>query len=212
MLKQGLIHQFNPCLPLSLRDRLAYGFLDAAHCLSAMLPAAALGIDQLTGVVCGKPLEQLSVNQAFISLRQDLCYELGIQPGDDEQNTSRNWYRLYNRIIPSIWPNVYKYSILPLLFKRMAGADDSTTGQEYPADDLSTAFHGKGIAEQVFDGFWRGRTLGVQAKLEGYSFIVAASQNVIPKLPIKSWPLPANGQTVSIYLEAVVKAVQKSAG
>ena len=27
----------------SLRDRLAFGFIDAAHCLSAMLPAAALG-------------------------------------------------------------------------------------------------------------------------------------------------------------------------
>ena len=31
----------------SLRDRLAFGFLDAAHCLSAMLPAAAIGQDQL---------------------------------------------------------------------------------------------------------------------------------------------------------------------
>ncbi|OON26026.1 hypothetical protein BI372_17585 [Acinetobacter pittii] len=30
----------------SLRDRLAFGLLDAAHCLSAMLPAAAVGTDQ----------------------------------------------------------------------------------------------------------------------------------------------------------------------
>ena len=31
----------------SLRDRLAYGFLDAAHCLSAMLPAAASTLPKL---------------------------------------------------------------------------------------------------------------------------------------------------------------------
>ena len=31
----------------SLRDRLAFGLLDAAHCLSAMLPAAAVGADQI---------------------------------------------------------------------------------------------------------------------------------------------------------------------
>jgi NitT/TauT family transport system ATP-binding protein len=31
----------------SLRDRLAFGLLDAAHCLSAMLPAAAIGADQI---------------------------------------------------------------------------------------------------------------------------------------------------------------------
>ena len=58
----------------SLRDRLAYGFLDAAHSLSAMLPAAALGTDQLQ-VALQTPLV-LSVNQAFISLRQDLCLSL----------------------------------------------------------------------------------------------------------------------------------------
>ncbi len=64
----------------------------------------------------------------------------------------------------------------------MVGANRSTTGQEYPADDLSTAFHGKRIVEQVFDGFCVGEPWNIQAKLEGYSFIVAVSQNVIPKV------------------------------
>lgn len=61
----------------SLRDRLAFGFLDAAHCLSAMLPTAALAQDQL-GIPLQTPLV-LSYNSAFISLSQKLCYALDIK-------------------------------------------------------------------------------------------------------------------------------------
>ena len=62
---------------------LAFGILDAAHCLSAMLPAAATGNDQL-----GIPLQTslvLSTNRAFISLSQKLCYELKIHTQDTAQ-------------------------------------------------------------------------------------------------------------------------------
>ncbi len=58
----------------SLRDRLAFGFLDAAHCLSAMLPAAALAQDQL-GIPLQTPLV-LSYNSAFISLSQNYATRL----------------------------------------------------------------------------------------------------------------------------------------
>ncbi len=64
----------------SLRDRLAFGLLDAAHCLSAMLPAAAVGADQI-GIALQTPLV-LSENRAFISLNQKLCYQLDIQHTD----------------------------------------------------------------------------------------------------------------------------------
>ena len=71
----------------SLRDRLAFGFLDAAHCLSAMLPAAALGEDQL-----GIPLQTalvLSQNRAFISLSQKLCFDLNITTQDNMQESAQ---------------------------------------------------------------------------------------------------------------------------
>ena len=64
----------------SLRDRLAFGLLDTAHCLSAMLPAAAIGADQI-GIQLQTPLV-LSENRAFISLSQKLCYQLGIKQQD----------------------------------------------------------------------------------------------------------------------------------
>ena len=48
----------------SLRDRLAFGFLDAAHCLSAMLPTAALAQDQLAT----NP-SRLKLQQCFYQLK-----------------------------------------------------------------------------------------------------------------------------------------------
>ncbi len=71
----------------------------------------------------------------------------------------------------------------------------------------------KGIAEQVFDGFCVGRTLEIQA--ETLKAIVLSSrqdeQCHLQKLPIKSWPLPRNGQNRHPFtVEAVVKAVQKA--
>jgi hypothetical protein len=74
----------------SLRDRLAFGFLDAAHCLSAMLPAAALAQDQL-GIPLQTPLV-LSYNSAFISLSQKLCYALDIKKTDDAATTAQKFF------------------------------------------------------------------------------------------------------------------------
>ncbi|MFI7914564.1 ABC transporter substrate-binding protein, partial [Acinetobacter baumannii] len=71
----------------SLRDRLAFGLLDAAHCLSAMLPAAAMGADQI-GIALQTPLV-LSKNRAFISLSQKLIYQLAIQESDNAQTTAQ---------------------------------------------------------------------------------------------------------------------------
>ena len=82
--QQGLaIHLIREASWASVRDRLNYGFLDAAHCLSAMLPAAALSPDP-SHVRLQTPLV-LSINRAFISLRQDLCWQYGIQAQQSEQ-------------------------------------------------------------------------------------------------------------------------------
>ena len=71
----------------SLRDRLAFGFLDAAHCLSTILPAAAMGEDHL-----GIPLQTsliLSQNRAFISLSQKLCHELNVSVHDHPTESAK---------------------------------------------------------------------------------------------------------------------------
>uniref|UniRef100_UPI000ABE3832 ABC transporter substrate-binding protein n=1 Tax=Acinetobacter baumannii TaxID=470 RepID=UPI000ABE3832 len=61
----------------SLRDRFAFGLLDAAHCLSAMLTAAAMGADQI-GIALHTPTV-LSKNRAFICLSQKSNHQLAIK-------------------------------------------------------------------------------------------------------------------------------------
>ncbi|MCO8078910.1 CmpA/NrtA family ABC transporter substrate-binding protein [Acinetobacter lwoffii] len=193
----------------SLRDRLAYGFLDAAHCLSAMLPAAALGTDQLQ-VALQTPLV-LSVNQAFISLRQDLCYELGIQPEDDEQNTSKKLVQALQQNHSINLAYVYKYSIHHYCLKEWLALTDPQLAKNIQLMTSPPPSMVKGIAEQVFDGFCVGEPWNIQAKLEGYSFIVAASQNVIPKVADKVLAMTQEwAEQHPFTVEAVVKAVQKA--
>lgn len=193
----------------SLRDRLAYGFLDAAHCLSAMLPAAALGTDQLQ-VALQTPLV-LSVNQAFISLRQDLCYELGIQPEDDEQSTSKKLVQALQQNHPINLAYVYKYSIHHYCLKEWLALTDPQLAKNIQLMTSPPPFMVKGISKQVFDGFCVGEPWNIQAKLEGYSFIVAASQNVIPKVADKVLAMTQEwAEQHPFTVEAVVKAVQKA--
>ena len=193
----------------SLRDRLAYGFLDTAHCLSAMLPAAALGTDQLQ-VALQTPLV-LSVNQAFISLRQDLCYELGIQPGDDEQSTSKKLVQALQQNHPINLAYVYKYSIHHYCLKEWLALTDPQLAKNIQLMTSPPPFMVKGISEQVFDGFCVGEPWNIQAKLEGYSFIVAASQNVIPKVADKVLAMTQEwAEQHPFTVEAMVKAVQKA--
>ena len=174
-----------------------------------MLPAAALGTDQLQ-VALQTPLV-LSVNQAFISLRQDLCYELGIQPGDDEQSTSKKLVQALQQNHPINLAYVYKYSIHHYCLKEWLALTDPQLAKNIQLMTSPPPFMVKGISEQVFDGFCVGEPWNIQAKLEGYSFIVAASQNVIPKVADKVLAMTQEwAEQHPFTVEAMVKAVQKA--
>ncbi|PJI32635.1 CmpA/NrtA family ABC transporter substrate-binding protein [Acinetobacter pseudolwoffii] len=193
----------------SLRDRLAYGFLDAAHCLSAMLPAAALGTDQLQ-VALQTPLV-LSVNQAFISLRQDLCHELGIDAEDDEKSSSQKLVRALQQQQKVNLAYVYKHSIHHYCIKEWLALTDVNIAHKIQLMTSPPPSMVKGIAEQVFDGFCVGEPWNIQAKLEGYSFIVAASQNVIPKVADKVLAMTQEwAELHPCTVKALVNAVQKA--
>ena len=193
----------------SLRDRLAYGFLDAAHCLSAMLPAAALGADQLQ-VALQTPLV-LSINQAFISLRQDLCYELGIQPEDNEQITSQKLVSALKQQHKVGLAHVYKYSIHHYCLREWLALSDPQYAKNILLKTSPPPLMVKGIAAQIFDGFCVGEPWNIQAKLEGYSLIVAASQNVIPKVADKVLAITQEwGELHPLTVEALVAAVNKA--
>ncbi|WP_180001379.1 ABC transporter substrate-binding protein [Acinetobacter sp. YH12255] len=193
----------------SLRDRLAYGFLDAAHCLSAMLPAAALGTDQLQ-VALQTPLV-LSINQAYISLRQDLCYELGIHAEDDEKSSSQKLVQALQQQQKMNLAYVYKHSIHHYCIKEWLALTDVNIAHKIQLMTSPPASMVKGISEQVFDGFCVGEPWNIQAKLEGYSLIVAASQNVIPKVADKVLAMTQEwAELHPCTVKALVNAVQKA--
>ncbi|UBX53695.1 ABC transporter substrate-binding protein [Acinetobacter pseudolwoffii] len=193
----------------SLRDRLAYGFLDAAHCLSAMLPAAALGTDQLQ-VALQTPLV-LSMNQAFISLRQDLCHELGIDAEDDEKSSSQKLVQALQQQQKMNLAYVYKHSIHHYCIKEWLALTDVNITHKIQLMTSPPASMVKGISEQVFDGFCVGEPWNIQAKLEGYSLIVAASQNVIPKVADKVLAMTQEwAELHPCTVKALINAVQKA--
>lgn len=193
----------------SLRDRLAYGFLDAAHCLSAMLPAAALGQDQLKANL--KTPLVLSINQAFISLRQDLCYALDLPPNSDEKFSSHKMVQALKENKSVNLAHVYKYSIHHFCLREWLALTDPDCARNFHMLTSPPPSMVKGIAQHVFDGFCVGEPWNLQAQIEGHSFIVASSPNIIPAVADKVLAVTQEwAEQYPLTLQALVTAIQKA--
>jgi two-component system, oxyanion-binding sensor len=106
---------------------------------------------------------------------------------------------------------VYKYSIHHYCLKEWLALTDPQLAKNIQLMTSPPPSMVKGISKQVFDGFCVGEPWNIQAKLEGYSFIVAASQNVIPKVADKVLAMTQEwAEQHPFTVEAVVKAVQKA--
>ncbi|MDP1444446.1 nitrate transporter [Acinetobacter sp. SM1B] len=193
----------------SLRDRLAYGFLDVAHCLSAMLPAAALGQDQLKANL-QTPLV-LSINQAFISLRQDLCYALDLHPDVDEKTSSQKVVQALKENKRVNLAHVYKYSIHHFCLREWLALTDPDLAKNFHMLTSPPPSMVKGIAQHVFDGFCVGEPWNIQAQIEGHSFIVVSSPNIIPAVADKVLAVCQEwAEQHPLTLKALVTAIQKA--
>ena len=195
----------------SLRDRLSYGFLDAAHCLSAMLPASALPQMQNSHAICLQTPLVLSVNQAFISLRQDICMQLGIQPGESELITADKLVNALKQNIDIDLAYVYQHSIHHYCLKEWLALADLDIALKTHLLTSPPPFMVSGIASHVFDGFCVGEPWNLQAELEGHSFIVASSRNIIPAVADKV--LAVTSEWASEHPNCVIactKAIQKA--
>lgn len=167
----------------SLRDRLAFGLLDAAHCLSAMLPAAATGNDQL-----GIPLQStlvLSTNRAFISLSQKLCYDLDISAQDTPQQSAR-------KIVDSIkqghkiqLAHVFKQSIHHYCLREWLALADLDIAKTHQLLTLPPPYMVDAISTQLIDGFCVGEPWNIQAQTQGHGLVIAESKQIIPEVADK---------------------------
>lgn len=167
----------------SLRDRLAFGILDAAHCLSAMLPAAATGDDQL-----GIPLQTslvLSTNKAFISLSQKRCYELQISEHDTPKESAQKVAEAVNSGAKIQLAHVFKQSIHHYCLREWLALADAELARNYHLATLPPPYMVDAISAQLIDGFCVGEPWNIQAQIQGYSQVIADSKQIIPEVADK---------------------------
>lgn len=190
----------------SLRDRLAFGFLDAAHCLSAMLPAAATGEDQL-GVPLQTPLV-LSQNCAFISLSQKLCYDLDITPQQSPEISARKVVNAIKKGQKIQFAHVFKHSNHHYCLRTWLALADTTLVKNLSLSALPPPYMVEAISQQMIDGFCVGEPWNTQAEIQGFSHIIAPSQNIIPKVADKVLAVKQEwGQLYPNSLKALCNAI-----
>ena len=193
----------------SLRDRLAFGFLDAAHCLSAMLPAAALAQDQL-GIPLQTPLV-LSYNSAFISLSQKLCYALDIKKTDDAATTAQKFFSAmqHEQYLPIA--HVFKQSIHHYCLREWLALANPEFAKRVHLRTLPPPYMVEAISNQLIDGFCVGEPWNTQAEIQGYSQIIATGSDIIPRVADKvlavtqEWAI-SNPNTLAALVQAIQKA------
>ncbi|ENV36981.1 hypothetical protein F959_01789 [Acinetobacter venetianus RAG-1 = CIP 110063] len=193
----------------SLRDRLAFGLLDAAHCLSAMLPAAAIGADQI-GIPLQTPLV-LSENRAFISLSQKLCFELDIQKQDSAQVTANKLVGYIKQQNPVSLAHVFKHSIHHYCLREWLALADAELAHTIKVKTLPPPYMVEALSNHLIDGFCVGEPWNTQAELQGLSHIVCSSQQVAPNVADKvlavtqEWAAQ-NPNTLIALSSAILKA------
>ncbi|QNX13748.1 ABC transporter substrate-binding protein [Acinetobacter seifertii] len=193
----------------SLRDRLAFGLLDAAHCLSAMLPAAAVGADQI-GIALQTPLI-LSKNRAFISLSQKLIHQLAIKENDNVQTTAQKVTSYIETDHPLSLAHVFKHSIHHYCLREWLALADSKIAQTLKLKALPPPYMVEALDNHVINGFCVGEPWNTQGELLGLSKIVCSSQDIIPNVADKvlavtqEWA-EQHPQTLIALTTAIIKA------
>lgn len=167
----------------SLRDRLAFGLLDAAHCLSAMLPAAAIGADQI-GIPLQTPLV-LSENRAFISISQKLCYQLNIDSHDSAESSAQKIVEYIQNNHPLSLAHVFQYSIHHYCLREWLALAGPELAQSIQLKILPPPYMVEAISNHLIDGFCVGEPWNTQAEIQGLSHMVCSSQQIIPSVADK---------------------------
>ncbi|ENU91327.1 hypothetical protein F971_02419 [Acinetobacter vivianii] len=167
----------------SLRDRLAFGLLDAAHCLSAMLPAAAIGADQI-GIPLQTPLV-LSENRAFISISQKLCYQLNIDSQDSAESSAHKVVEYIQNNHPLSLAHVFQHSIHHYCLREWLALASPELAQSIQLKTLPPPYMVEAISNHLIDGFCVGEPWNTQAEIQGLSHIVCSSQQIIPNVADK---------------------------
>lgn len=173
----------------SLRDRLAFGILDGAHCLAGILPAATLGVDQI-GIALKAPLV-LSQNTAFISLSQKRCYELDISATDTPQQSADKLVHHLKQGQQIRLADVFKHSIHHYCLKNWLALADDAFAQQFQLKTLPPPYMVDALRQGNIDGFCVSEAWHTEAKLAGLSNIIVTATSVIPNICDKVFAVTA---------------------
>lgn len=163
----------------SLRDRLAYGALDAAQCLAPMIVAANLGADQV-GVPFISALT-LSENWAAISLSKKLADQLEIHSGLTPLESALKIKQYLDSGHSLILAHVFQYSMHHYLLREwlsLANINEQTADISFitvtPPQMVSKLENG------MIDGFCVGEPWNTAATANGIGHIVSNAQAIMP--------------------------------
>lgn len=162
----------------SLRDRLAYGALDAAQCLAPMILAANLGADQV-GVPFVSALT-LSENWAAISISSQLAQQLNM---DYQHNTPRENAQALQQVVQQgktlRLAHVFQFSLHHYLLREWLSLAD--------LDEKSIEFYTVPPSQMVdhlqtgrIDGFCVGEPWNTAAVSSGIGQVVTNAQAIWP--------------------------------
>ena len=193
----------------SLRDRLCYGVLDIAHCLSAILPATRFGDEQL-GIHLVTPLT-LSINRAYISLSQPLCYALNIKSDDNANTTAQKICQAIEQGQTIQFAHVFKYSIHHYCLREWLALANTNIAKNMKLSALPPPYMVDAISNQIIDGFCVGEPWNSQSEIEGYSKIIGSSREIIPDVADKVLAMTTewaaqHPNTVNALVVAIQKA------
>ena len=193
----------------SLRDRLAFGVLDAAHCLSGILPAASIGTDQI-GIPFQTPLV-LSVNRAYISLSQKLCFALDVQAEDTPKDVAEKVTQAIQQGQDIQLAHVFANSIHHYCLREWLALANPELAHSIKLRILPPPYMVEALKSQVIDGFCVGEPWNTQGEILGISQIIASSEDVIPAIADKVLAVTQDWATANPNtLKAMTQAIEKA--
>ena len=192
----------------TLRDRLAFGMLQAAHCLSPIVASACstaddIGIPMRTALV-------LSHNTAKISLKRELYDEFGIQANDLPHQSAAKFVAKSSEMTHTL-AQVFPASLHHFTLREWLRLADQDFAHQFKLATLPPHYMLDAIDQGMIDGCCVGEPWNSVGATKQISKVVCRSQDVIPSIADKVLAVTSEWATQhSESHQAVIRALMKA--
>lgn len=192
----------------TLRDRLAFGMLQAAHCLSPIVASACstaddIGIPMRTALV-------LSHNTAKISLKRELYDELAIHANDLPHQSSAKFVAKSSEMTHTL-AQVFPASLHHFTLREWLRLADQDFAHQYKLATLPPHYMLDAIDQGMIDGCCVGEPWNSVGATKQISKVVCRSQDVIPSIADKVLAVTSEWATQHIEShQAMIRALIKA--